>query len=269
MEEAMATATYIFTKKPAAPKRGTLPHHLWPKSVRHDVSRIRQRVKTIRRLASLAMRNLEATISDTSSHIALWQEVNTSLPLRTNLSPPPRNLASLGLSHWKDLSTIDNTSPSNRRHLAVLAFKVYEEQPDSFSDTSATFAAFDTARLGYACLPKNRADTSTLPTDLLVIRDETTDRLINAPEEVVAKIAQLETVSLSPAFFPWIGHVFPTPSSSIPMISGCITPIIMQEALRRTPSYKAAGPDVVPGLILKHMPPAFHEALHLLFHSIW
>jgi hypothetical protein len=52
------------------------------------------------------------------------------------------------------------------------------------------------------------------------------------------------------------------------MISGCITPAIIQEALRRIPSHKAAGPEVVPGLILKHMPPAFHEALHLLFQSM-
>ena len=52
------------------------------------------------------------------------------------------------------------------------------------------------------------------------------------------------------------------------MISGQITPAIMQEALRRTPNHKAAGPDGVPGLVLKHMPPAFHEALHLLFQAL-
>jgi len=38
----------------------------------------------------------------------------------------------------------------------------------------------------------------------------------------------------------------------------------MQEVLRRTPNYKAASPDGVPGLVLKHMSPAFHETLHLL-----
>jgi hypothetical protein len=41
----------------------------------------------------------------------------------------------------------------------------------------------------------------------------------------------------------------------------------MQEALRRTPNHKAAGPDGVPGLVLKHMPPTFHEPLHLLFQA--
>ncbi len=49
------------------------------------------------------------------------------------------------------------------------------------------------------------------------------------------------------------------------MIAGHITPAIMHEDLRRTPNHKAAGPDGVPGLVLKHMPPEFYEALHLLF----
>ena len=48
------------------------------------------------------------------------------------------------------------------------------------------------------------------------------------------------------------------------MISGCITPAILQKTLRRTPNHKAAGLDGVPGLILKHMPFAFHEALQLI-----
>ena len=40
--------------------------------------------------------------------------------------------------------------------------------------------------------------------------------------------------------------------------------MILHEALRRTPNNKAAGPDGVPDMILKHMPPGFHEALQLL-----
>ncbi len=52
------------------------------------------------------------------------------------------------------------------------------------------------------------------------------------------------------------------------MIAGHITPAIMHEALRRTPNHKAAGPDGVPGLVLKHMPPEFHKALHLLFQAL-
>jgi hypothetical protein len=52
------------------------------------------------------------------------------------------------------------------------------------------------------------------------------------------------------------------------MISRCITPAILEEALRRTPNNKATGPYGVPGLILKHIPPAFHEALQLLFKTM-
>jgi len=118
-------------------------------------------------------------------------------------------------------------------------------------------------------------DTNILPTDQSIIRDEITSHLIIAPDEVVAKIAQMETAAFSPdpalppgAPFPWLGHVRPTHASSIPMIFSYITSTIMQEALRRTPSHKAVGPDGVPGLILKHMSPVFHEVLHLLFQSM-
>ncbi len=105
------------------------------------------------------------------------------------------------------------------------------------------------------------SDNPSLSTDISILRDDTTCRLITAPEEVITKLAQLETVAQSPdpslppvAPFPWIGHIHPAPTDSAPMIVGCITPAIMQEALRRTPSHKAAGPNGVPGIILKHMP---------------
>ena len=49
--DALITATTMFPHKPpATPGKGTLPRHLWPKSVRHDVSNIRHRAKSIRRL---------------------------------------------------------------------------------------------------------------------------------------------------------------------------------------------------------------------------
>jgi hypothetical protein len=102
-----------------------------------------------------------------------------------------------------------------------------------------------------------------------------TGLIITNPTEVVKKIAELETIALSPyptlpsgAPFSWLGYVRPTPIASVRMIAGQITPAIMQEALRRTPNHKAAGPDGVPCLVLKHMPPAFHEALHLLFQAL-
>ena len=85
------------------------------------------------------------------------------------------------------------------------------------------------------------------------------------------KIAQMESAALSPdPTLPpgvpliWLGHVRPTPTSSVPMISAQITLVIIQEALRHIPNYKAARPDGVPGLVVMHMPPTFHETLHLL-----
>jgi hypothetical protein len=52
------------------------------------------------------------------------------------------------------------------------------------------------------------------------------------------------------------------------MISKGNTPAIMQEAFRRTPSYKTARPDGVPGLVFKHMLPSFRDAFHHLFQSM-
>jgi hypothetical protein len=47
----MDTATAMIPHKAAPPpSKGTLPYHLWPNSVRHDVAEIRRRAKAIRRL---------------------------------------------------------------------------------------------------------------------------------------------------------------------------------------------------------------------------
>jgi hypothetical protein len=66
-----------------------------------------------------------------------------------------------------------------------------------------------------------------------------------------------------------MGRPRPTnPTSSAPMLIGQITLAIFHEALRRTPDHKAAGSNGVPGMVLKNMPPAFHEAIHLLFQAM-
>jgi len=115
-------------------------------------------------------------------------------------------------------------------------------------------------------------DNPTLPTDLSILRYEKSGRLLTTPLEVLTLLTLLKTVPLSPyPTFPpgapvhWLGHVQPTPTSSVPMLIGQITPAIFHEAFRRTPNHKAAGLDGIPGVILKHMSPAFHEALHVLF----
>ena len=112
-------------------------------------------------------------------------------------------------------------------------------------------------------------DNTKLPIYLSILRDETSGRLLTNPSEVLTQLTQMEPTTLSPdptlppgAPFPWLSYVRPTPTSSVPMLINQITPAIFQEALRRTPNHKAAGPDGVPGVVLKHMPLAFHEALH-------
>jgi len=49
------------------------------------------------------------------------------------------------------------------------------------------------------------------------------------------------------------------------MLAGYISQTILQEALRRSPNHKAAGPDRVSCIILKYMPPICHETNHFLF----
>ena len=72
-----------------------------------------------------------------------------------------------------------------------------------------------------------KPNENTLPTNLSIIKDEVSGLLITNPPEVVTKIMELETKALSPdptlplgAPFPWLGHVKPTPTSSVPMIAG-------------------------------------------------
>jgi hypothetical protein len=118
-------------------------------------------------------------------------------------------------------------------------------------------------------------DNPTLPTDLSILRDEKSGRLLTTPVEVLTQLTQMETTTLFPdptlppdAPVPWLGQVRPTPTSSVSMLIGQITPAIFQEALRRKPNHKTAGPNGVPGLVLNHMPSAYHETLHLLFQAM-
>jgi hypothetical protein len=117
--------------------------------------------------------------------------------------------------------------------------------------------------------------TQPLPTDLSILRDDASGRLLADPAHAIAQVQKLETqaMSLDPTLphgtpFPWHLRDFPSHKHTAPMISGCINPAILKEALRRIPNHKAAGPNKVPGMVLKHMPPIFHEALQLLFQAV-
>ena len=79
--DALATAAPMFPHKPSATLgKGTLPRHLWPKSVCHDLSNIRRHG------------GLTADLS-----LPLWSSVNTPLSLRTILNPPIKDQDSLGV----------------------------------------------------------------------------------------------------------------------------------------------------------------------------
>ncbi len=89
----MHMATTMFQLKACTPNKGqTLPHHLWPKTVLHDVHSIRKRTKALRRLAALAaatpLLTLESISNTESPHHQLWDiMVTTPLTLRTVASP--------------------------------------------------------------------------------------------------------------------------------------------------------------------------------------
>ena len=89
-------ATTMFTLKDTTPcKVQTLPHHLWPKSVLHDIRTIRNRTKALRHLATVvaATPNPERMpLSDKASpNPKLRIRVTDPMILRTIASPPPRS----------------------------------------------------------------------------------------------------------------------------------------------------------------------------------
>jgi len=208
-------------------------------------------------------------------------------------SPPIRNLESLSLADPPDIeeAVADDTQSPDLTNCLDACFKAHRRTTHLLLKHVRTQRKI---KYGHALLrmfvqkPKLALQTilrttakvaednsQPLPTNLSIIRDETTGRFLVEPEEVIEQVRKLETKALSPdptllpgAPFPWHLHVTSNQKHTVPMISGCITTVIMQEALRRTPNHKAAGPDGVPGLILKHMPPGFHEALQLLFQAI-
>ncbi len=112
--DALTEATTMFPHKtPATPSKGTLPRHRGLKSVRHDVSNIRRRAKVIRRLIKHETKppagaQEEPSLEDPS--LPLWHRVDTPLSLRTVLSPPPKNLDTLGVFMRPDPISVGTTT---------------------------------------------------------------------------------------------------------------------------------------------------------------
>ena len=231
----MGTATFILPKKPTAQKRGTIPQHLWPKFVRHDNDKIRRRVKTLRRLSSIASRDPGDIMSDTSPHIFLWKEVNTPVLIHTDLSLPPRDIASLGKMHREDMVTNGDTTPSKFQSCFKYLRRVTRIRIQDARNLRRTrygkallrlFVNKPSVALRYILrTTEGAARTPSLLTNLFGLGDETAGRLITAPEEVAAKITQLKPAARSPdhtlplgALFPWLACDRLTPSSLIPII---------------------------------------------------
>ncbi len=94
--EAMDLATNMFPLKAGTPTKGqTLPHHMWPKSVLHDVYAIRTRTKALRRLTALVATTPDLTMTSLSSEesprhsFAMAQGNQPPDPTYRGISPDP------------------------------------------------------------------------------------------------------------------------------------------------------------------------------------
>jgi hypothetical protein len=114
LDDALATATVMFPHKPPAkPGKGTLPWHLWPKTVRHDVSHIRRRAKANRRFITCETKAQRCTPPEAltrDSSLPLWSSVSKPISLRTVLNPPPKDANSLGVLRRLDTTPMDPTT---------------------------------------------------------------------------------------------------------------------------------------------------------------
>jgi hypothetical protein len=202
-------------------KRQTLLHHLWPKAVLHSVHTIRKRTKALRRLASLAaatpLLTLESISNTESPHRRLWLKVTTPVTLQTVASPPIRKLEELIL---KDVPDDDNdTTPSPDLNNCVNAcFKAHKQ-----TTRLLLKYARNQRRLKYGKVllrvflkkPKvalqsilrtaaEDENTQPFPTDLSILRDDASGRILVDPAEVIAQVQNLETHALS--FDPTLPH---------------------------------------------------------------
>jgi hypothetical protein len=240
--EAMATATTMFPHKVTPPPtRGTLPRHLWPNSVRHDVSEIRSQAKAVRRLVRIEA-NPPATTPDKPSlldtHPALWSNGITPIQLRTSLSFLPRGLDTLSLLAREKLHPNGENLPSQAIQAYFTGFRKESRLllKHARSVRRLKYGKFllrlfakkpNMALRSILRISAGNQNTNTLPTDLSIIKDEASGLLTTNAPEVVKNIAELETIALSldPTLppgvpFPWLSHVRPTPTSSVPMIAG-------------------------------------------------
>jgi len=219
---------------------GTLPRHLWPKSIRHDVPNIRRRAKTIRRLVKYETQTPAGAQDEPPPEdpsLRLLSSVDTPLSLRTVLSPHLKDLDSLGVLPRPDPAFKGTTTlPAAHDY-----FKGLRKAPRLLIRYARNLRRLKYGKALIRMFVKNPSealksilrtsegtpDNPTLPIDFSVLRDETSWRLITTSSEVITQLTKLETTALSPyptlppgAPFPWLGQVRPTPTSSVPMLIG-------------------------------------------------
>ncbi len=145
-------------------------------------------MKTLQRLTSTVVRHTEDITSDTSPHDAMWSEVNTSVPIRIDLSLPPRDYASFGILHGKNLVAGDDTTPSQlqttfkgmRRVTRILIRHARNLRLVRYGKALLRlFIKKPSVALKYILrTAEGVTDTHSQPTDLSVLRDEITGRLV-------------------------------------------------------------------------------------------
>ena len=240
----MPMATAMFPLKASTPCKGKiLPHHLWPKSVLHDIHVIHHRAKALRRFAKLvAMTSVsreEPPSNAESPHHNLWTRVSNPLTLKTTTSPPIRNLEALSLSYTLDEGD-DSTPEPDLQSRINACFKAHRRTTRLLLKHARNQRRLKYGKALLRMFIKNpkvalqsilrtvarRGDSQPLPTNLSIIRDDTSGCLVTDPKEVVKQVHKLETTDLSTgptlppgAPFPWLSHITPNLLHTVPMIS--------------------------------------------------
>jgi len=178
----------------ATPSKDTLPRHLWPKSVRHDVSNLRRRAKAIRRLVKYETKRQVGSQNELlpeDPSLPLWASVATPLSLKTALSPPPKSLDTLGVLVRLNTLPMGTTS----LHATQDCFTRLGKATRLLIRHARNFRRLKYGKALLRISVKNPSvalkfilrsaeettDNPTLPTDLSILRDGKSGRLLTTP----------------------------------------------------------------------------------------
>jgi hypothetical protein len=268
----------------------------WPKTVKTDILTLRNRAILLKHLARINLKNTQAQLTPNTIQDALNDQikhiisiliappiVETKLhtPIRATINlrlPPPEPTTTTAsktlegvaiLSCYKGHQTAirltikhDANRTRYNKYVSALLAMLIRKPRDALKSIFKTTSS------------KNKHSKDNTLTNLFSIRNPQTGRITRNPSRVTAIVETLETKALFPdnrvnpsAAFPCL-HAIPAGTPPIKnMIIGHITPAIFQEALHQLPNHKAPGPDNIPGILLKHMPKAFHNAIFKLFQA--